>query len=381
MSDAIRPYRIDIPQSTLDDLSARLANARWPDAEPVEDWSQGIALSYSRDLASYWRDHYDWRRCEAELNNYPQFVTEIKGVDIHFLHIRSPHAEARPLLMTHGWPGSIIEFLDVIGALSEPVAHGGDAKDAYHLIIPSLPGYGFSGKPRTTGWGIEKIAEAWHELMARLGYDRWFAQGGDWGAMVTSMIGVQDKGGCAGLHINLVITGAPPAEVLTNPTPEEARGMQFFQRYQSRGIGYAEIQRTRPQTLGYGLADSPVGQMAWIVEKFQGWAEESATPDDHFSRDRLLDNVMLYWLNNAGASSARIYWESFSNANVDPVLLPTGCSIFPHEIVQPSRRWAAQRYRNINYFNRPEKGGHFAALEEPEIFVNEVRSAFAEMTL
>lgn len=381
MKEAIRDYKIDIQQTVLDDLQARLAMTRFPDKEPVDDWSQGIPLAYVEDVAAYWRDSYDWRRCEKALNQYPHYITEIDGVDIHFMHIRSPEPDARPLLMTHGWPGSIIEFMDVIGPLTDPVAHGGEAKDAYHLVTPSLPGYGFSGKPTKTGWGIETIAKAWDILMTRLGYDRYFAQGGDWGALVTSTIGVQNLGHCAGIHINLVVVGAPPEEVMKNPTPEEQASFKRFAAYQTQGGGYAEIQRTKPQTLGYGLADSPVGQMAWVLEKFQGWADGGSSPDDSFDRDRLLDNVMLYWLNNAGASSARLYQESFAGPNVNPVEMPSGCSIFPNEIMTPSRRWAEQRFKNLLYWSEPDKGGHFAAMEVPEIFLQEVRGCFGNMQL
>lgn len=381
MSDAIRDLRIDIPKKQLDDLDIRLRHTRWPDPEPVDDWSHGIPLAYVKKVAHYWREQYDWQRCQDMLNQYPHHLTEIDGVDIHFMHIRSPEAHARPILMTHGWPGSIMEFMDVIGPLTDPVAHGGDAQDAYHLIIPSLPGYGFSGKPTETGWGIEKIATVWDKLMVRLGYDRYFAQGGDWGGMTTSVIGAQNLGHCAGIHLNFVIVGPPSTEIMQNPTPEEQKALMHFAEYQSQGAGYGEIQRTKPQTLGYGLADSPVGQMAWIMEKFQGWSDGATTPDDSFDRDRLLDNVMLYWLNNAGASSARLYWESFASPNVDPVSIPTGCSLFPNEIVVPSRRWAEQRFKNIVFWNEAERGGHFAALEVPDIFIQDVRNSFRQMEL
>ncbi|MEW4466350.1 epoxide hydrolase family protein [Parasphingorhabdus sp. JC815] len=381
MSDMVRDFRIDIPQTALDDLKTRLAMTRFPEKEPVDNWSQGIPLAYVEQVAEYWRQSYDWRRCEALLNKYSHHMTEINGLDIHFMHIRSPETTARPLILTHGWPGSIIEFMDVIGPLTDPVAHGGEAKDAFHLVVPSLPGFGFSGKPVETGWGAEKIAGAWDILMTRLGYDRYFAQGGDWGAIVTSAIGVQNLGHCAAIHINLVVVGSPSEELLKNPTPQEQAAFERFAYYQTQGGGYAEIQRTKPQTLGYGLADSPVGQMAWIVEKFQGWADGAITPDDSFDRDHLLDNVMIYWLNNAGTSSARLYRESFGNPNIDPVSLPTGCSIFPDEIMTPSRRWAEQRFKNLQYWSEPEQGGHFAAMEVPDIFVEEVRSCFGSMNL
>lgn len=380
MTANIRDFTIDIPQSELDDLTSRLARTRFPEKETVEDWDQGIPLAYVEELVAYWRDSYDWRRCEAALNAHPNHLVEINGVDIHFLHIRSPEAAARPLLLTHGWPGSVVEFLDCIGPLSDPVAHGGKAEDAFHLVIPSLPGYGFSGKPAETGWSVEKIAESWHELMVALGYDAWFAQGGDWGAMVTSAIGAQNKGGCKGIHVNMIVA-APPPEVMQNPTEEEQQALARLALYRSKGAGYSKQQSTKPQTLGYALADSPSGQMAWIMEKFHDWSDCDGHPEKVFSRDRLLDNVMLYWLNNAGASSGRLYWHSFGNPNLEPVEIPTGCSLFPHEIMRASRRWAETRFKDIVYFNSVERGGHFAAMERPEPFVEEVRACFGTMEL
>lgn len=377
----IRDFKIDIAKSALDDLNIRLRHVRWPDPEPVDDWSQGIPLDYVKTVADYWRSEYRWRDCQERLNQYSHHLTEIDGVDIHFMHIRSPEADARPLIMTHGWPGSIIEFMQVIGPLTDPVAHGGEAKDAFHLVIPSLPGYGFSGKPTVTGWGAEKIAMAWDELMLRLGYDRYFAQGGDWGALVTNAIGLQNLGHCAAIHVNLVVVGPPPPEMMADLTAQEQASLAHFGQYHSEGAGYAEIQRTKPQTLGYGLADSPAGQMAWILEKFQGWTGGGATPDDSFDADQLLDNVMIYWLNNAGASSARLYRESFGKPNLDPIMLPAGCTIFPHEIMAPSRRWAETRFKNLQYWGEATDGGHFAAMQVPEIFVKEVRDCFAVMTL
>ncbi|QLC26937.1 epoxide hydrolase [Parasphingopyxis algicola] len=378
MTAEIRDFAIDVPQSALDDLSDRLARTRFPEKETVDDWDQGIPLAYVEELVGYWRDRYDWRRCEAALNAHPNHLVEIDGVDIHFLHIRSPEADARPLLLTHGWPGSVVEFLDCIGPLSDPVAHGGKAEDAFHLVIPSLPGYGFSGKPAETGWSVEKIAESWHALMTALGYDAWYAQGGDWGAMVTSAIGAQNRGGCKGIHLNMIVA-APPPEVMENPTEEEQQALARLALYRDKGAGYSKQQSTKPQTLGYALADSPVGQMAWIVEKFHDWSDCDGHPENVFSRDRLLDNVMLYWLNNAGASSGRLYWHSFAGPNLDPVATPTGCSLFPHEIMRASRRWAETRFKKIVYFESVERGGHFAAMERPEAFVGEVRAAFRAM--
>lgn len=384
MAGGIRDLDIQIDQAELDDLNVRLSNTRFPEKETVDDWDQGIPLSYVRVLADYWRGSYDWRRCEAALNAYPNHLIEIDGVDIHFLHVRSPEPDARPLLITHGWPGSVIEFMEIIGPLSDPVAHGGKAEDAFHLIIPSLPGYGFSGKPSKAGWSVEKIAESWHELMTALGYDGWFAQGGDWGGMITAAIGAQDKGGCKGIHLNMVVA-APPSEVTASPTEEEQAAFARLTWYQNKDNGYATQHRTRPQTLGYGLADSPVGQMAWIMEKFHGWSdcgeERDGHPENEFSRDAMLDNVMLYWLNNAGASSARLYWESFANPAYDEVQLPTGCSIYPLDIIRPSRRWAESRFKNIVYWDKLDRGGHFAAMERPEQFIEQIRACFRVIAL
>ena len=388
MSDAVRDYRIDIPQEALDDLSARLENARLPEKEPVDDWSQGIPRDYVRELVDYWRDGYDWRRFEKAMARYPQHVTVIDGVDIHLLHVRSPEENARPLVLTHGWPGSIAEFARVIDPLVDPVAHGGRAEDAFHLVVPSLPGYGFSGKPAETGWNVERIGRAWETLMRRLGYDRYYAQGGDWGSMVTCAIATQageagpQAHGCAGVHVNLVVVGPPSDDILKNPTEEEQAAFARFGSYTQEGAGYAEIQKTKPQTLGYALADSPVGQMAWIVEKFHGWrADEAKLPHEAFDRDHLLDNVMIYWLNNAGASSARLYRESFASVSMAPITIPSGATVFPGELAIPSRRWAEQRFQNLKYWNRAAEGGHFAAMEVPEIFVEEVRAAFAAMPI
>ncbi len=380
MTGLIRDFEISIDQAELDDLKARLTRARFPEKETVEDWDQGIPLAYVQELTDYWRDSYEWRRCEAALNAYPNHLIEIDGVDIHFLHIRSPEECARPLLLSHGWPGSVLEFMDAIGPLSDPVAHGGKAEDAFDLVIPSLPGYGFSGKPTVTGWSVEKIAESWHDLMAALGYDAWFAQGGDWGAMITSAIGSQNRGGCKGIHLNMIVA-APPPEVMQNPTEEEKSALARLALYRSKGAGYSKQQSTKPQTLGYALADSPTGQMAWIVEKFHQWSDCDGHPENVFSRDHLLDNVMLYWLNNAGASSGRLYWHSFGNPGFNPVTIPTGCSLFPHEIMRASRRWAETRFKDIVYWNSLERGGHFAAMERPESYISEVRACFREMTL
>ncbi len=376
MTDEIRDFTIAIDDSALDDLHRRLAHARFPEKETVEDWSQGIPLAYVRELADYWRDEYDWRRCEAALNAYPNHLIAIDSVDIHFLHIRSSHEDAKPLILTHGWPGSVIEFIDVI----EPLTNPPDGEQAFHLVIPSLPGYGFSGKPIETGWTVQKIAEVWHELMTALGYDAWFAQGGDWGAMVTTMIGARAKGGVKGIHVNMTVA-TPPKEVMEHPTEEEQGALARLAQYRQTGAGYSTQQASKPQTIGYALADSPVGQMAWIVEKFQEWSDCEGHPEPEFSKDHLLDNVMIYWLNNAGASSARLYWHSFRQPDMSTVEIPTGISSFPREIMRASRRWAETRYKNIVYWGEPERGGHFAAMERPGLFVDELRACFNSMVI
>lgn len=382
MNNDIRPFKVDIETSTIADLKSRLDNTRWPNPEVVDDWSQGVPLSYARELCTYWRDQYDMHRLEHRLNQFDQFITNINGVDIHFLHVCSPHAEARPLIMTHGWPGSVVEFLKVIPALIDPVAFGGDAADAFHVVCPSLPGYGFSGKPTTVGWGVEKIADTWAILMQRLGYQRYFAQGGDWGSIVTAHIGSRDPEHCAGIHLNMVVSAPTPSDP---PTPRELEALAALQHYDQWDSGYSKQQSTRPQTLGYALADSPSGQATWIVEKFWSWSDCGDGADKHpenvLSRDEILDNIMVYWLNNTAASSARLYWESFNAPGSDIVNVPMGGSIFPTEIFRSPRHWAEKRYTNIVYWNELEQGGHFAAFEQPDLFISEVRSAFKQMTL
>lgn len=374
-----RPHSVAIGQSQLDDLKARLALTRWPEKETVDDWDQGVPLTYAQDLAAYWANGYDWRRCEAALNAHPNYLIEIDGLDIHFLHIRSANPAARPLILTHGWPGSVLEFMDVIAPLSAD----------YHLVIPSLPGYGFSGKPTKAYWSVEQIARGWDQLMCALGYDRYFAQGGDWGSAVTCAIGAQNLGGCAGIHINMV-AGRPDPAMLADMTPQEQAYIARFQWYQAKDSGYSTQHATRPQTIGYGLADSPVGQMTWIVEKFHGWTDcghepggqsMGGHPENALSKDHMLDTVMMYWLTNSAASSARLYWHSFRDFSAAQIDIPTGCSLFPNEIMRLSPRWAAARYKNIVYWNELDVGGHFAAFEQPALFVAEVRACFAKMTL
>ena len=380
----IKPYNIDIDEATLDDLNTRLTHTRWPDEETPNDWSQGVPLAYAKEVCQYWAEEYDWRNRQQLMNRFDHFTVEIDGLSVHFIHQRSPVADARPLLITHGWPGSIVEFMKVIEPLSDPVNHGGKAEDAFHVICPSLPGYGFSGKPDITGYGVGKIAEIWDELMVGLGYDAYFAQGGDWGSAVTTAIGLQHKGHCKGIHLNMPSAG-PTKEARENPDEKDQRAMQGSKYYQDWDSGYSKQQSTRPQTLGYGLADSPSGQAMWIMEKFWRWTDCDGHPENALSRDEMLDNIMLYWLTNAGASSARLYWESFNRAfggSVDDrVQLPTGCSIFPKEIVPTPRRWAENRFPNIVYWNELDKGGHFAAFEQPDLFVAEMRSCFEVMSL
>lgn len=372
----IRPYALSIEEARLADLKHRLDLVRWPDAETAGGWEQGVPLSIMRDLHAYWRDEYDWRRCEAELNRTGQFVTGIDGLDIHFLHIRSPEAGALPLILTHGWPGSIIEFMDVIGPLADPASHGGRAEDAFHVVLPSIPGYGFSGHPVEEGWNTGRIAGLWAKLMERLGYDRYVAQGGDWGAIITRAMASQKVRGCAAIHLNLPMV-VPNGSDLAGLTPQEQAILSDMENYRTDGIGYASIQSTRPQTLGYSLADSPIGQAAWVLEKFHGWSDHDGDVIAKFGYDRLLDNIMLYWLPNTGASSAQLYRESLATA-FDPVAidLPVGISIFPKEAFRCSRRWAERDYANLIHWNELERGGHFAAMEQPEAFVDEVRACF-----
>ena len=381
-SDEVAPFRIDIPQDTLGDLRARLAGTRWPEAETVADWSQGVPLGYLRELCRHWADGYDWRATEARLNRLPQFRTRIDGLGIHLLHLRSPHPDAFPVVLTHGWPGSVVEFLKVVGPLTDPTAHGGDAADAFHLVIPSLPGYGFSDRPTQPGWGVERIAGAWARLMARLGHRRYGAQGGDWGTSVSTSIAQQDPEHVAGIHLTPPLAPPDPA-TLDDLTDRERAALASLEHAAEWESGYSQEHATRPQTIGYALVDSPAALCAWIVEKLWAWTDHDGQLETVLTRDELLDNVMLYWLPGTGASSARLYWESIRQVNrwisgpvTDTVAVPTGCSIFPRELQRPSRRWAARRFLDIRWWNELDKGGHFAAFEQPELFVNEVRSFF-----
>lgn len=380
MSGAITPFTLNVPEADLDDLRRRLAGVRWPEAETVEDWRQGVPLNRARALVDYWRNAYDWRRCEKMLNGFGQFRTEIDGLGIHVLHVRSKQPDALPMLLTHGWPGSVIEFHKVIGPLTDPVAYGGDARDAFHVVIPSLPGYGFSDKPARHGWNVDRIAAAWIALMRRLDYTRYVAQGGDWGSVITTTIAQKRPPELAGIHLNLI---AVPSQPMSDPpTPEEQDMVASGEFYRTAEMGYAAEQSTKPQTLGYGLADSPAGQAMWIYEKFQSWTDCGGDPESLLTRDEMLDNIMVYWLTNSGASSARLYWESFASqverlrSGVD---VPAGFSLFPKELVRPPRAWVERVFNKIIHWNKLERGGHFAAFEQPAIFVDEVRKCFRRL--
>jgi epoxide hydrolase len=382
MSDEVTPFRIEIPESELSDLRERVRRTCWPERETVEDWSQGVPLAYLQDLCWYWADGYDWRAAEARLNAFPQFRTVIDGLAIHLIHVRSPHEGALPLVITHGWPGSIVEFLKVIGPLTDPDSHGADAADAFHVVCPSLPGYGFSDKPAHPGWGIERIASAWSVLMRRLGYEYYGALGSDWGTSISATIGRQEPQHVVGIH--LVPPLAPPdPSTFDDLTERERAALAALERAAEWDSGYSLEHATRPQTIGYALVDSPAALCAWIIEKFWAWTDCDGHPENVLTRDELLDNLMLYWLPRTGASSARLYWESIrrvnewiSGATDDTVSVPAGCSIFPKELQRPSRRWAERRFLDIRYWNELDRGGHFAAFEQPALFVEEVRAFF-----
>jgi pimeloyl-ACP methyl ester carboxylesterase len=388
---AIRPFAFEAAEADLEDLRARIAAARWPEKEPVADRSQGVQLATIQALARYWESEYDWRKCEARLKALPQFIAEIDGLDIHFIHVRSDHDGALPLIVTHGWPGSIIEQLKIIDLLTNPAAHGGSASDAFHLVIPSLPGYGFSGKPATTGWGPDRIARAWVELMRRLGYTRFVAQGGDWGGMVTDVMGTQAPPELLGIHVTwpftvppeidqAVQTGSPLPSDLADDERHACERLAFFYQH---GVGYAQELSTRPQTM-YAIADSPVGLAAWMLDHdadshaliarvFDGETEG-------LSRDDVLDNITCYWLTNTAVSSARIYWENkYAFFTPKHVSIPVAVSAFPDEVIQTPRSWAARAYPNLIYYNKVAKGGHYAAWEQPQLFSEEVRAAFKSL--
>lgn len=370
------PFKISIPQAELDDLKLRLERTRWPETEPVSDASQGAQIEKIKALVDYWRTGYDWRRLEARLNAYPQFKIGIDGLGIHVLHIRSKHENALPLIMTHGWPGSIVEFLETIEPLVNPTAHGGRAEDAFHVVLPSIPGYGFSDKPAQKGWNRTRIAHAWAELMHRLGYQEYVAQGGDWGSVITTEMGRLKVKGLKAIHVNLPFVFPNPLPA--NPTPEEQVAIDGASRFGTEGSAYFQIQATRPQTLGYALADSPSGQAAWIYEKLAAWSDSNGNPESVFTYDQMLDDIMFYWITDSGASSARMYTENadltFSSVPVD---IPAAVSTFPGEIFTTPKSWSERTFSKLIYWNRVAKGGHYAAFEQPGIFVNEVRAAFS----
>jgi pimeloyl-ACP methyl ester carboxylesterase len=387
----IRPFRLDVPQSDLDDLHARLDRTRWPEGLPATGWAYGVPTDYLRDLVRYWRHAYDWRAAEARLNEWPQFTTTIDGANVHFAHVRSPEPHATPLVITHGWPGSIVEFLDVVGPLADPAAHGGDPADAFHVVVPSIPGFGLSGPVTESGWEAGRVADAWAELMSRLGYERFGAQGGDWGAAISRELGRAHPDRVIGVHLNL-LPGAqaakePTAEELEALGPEERehtlRSWRRWVAFSSEGIGYYHQQATRPQTLAYGLSDSPVGQLAWIIEKFREWTDSEELPEEAVDRDRLLTNVMLYWLTGTAGSSARIYYErqhttGRAAAPQEPSTVPTALALFPAEPQIPLRR-KAERTENLVRWTEFDRGGHFAAMEEPDLLVDDVRAFFRQL--
>ena len=386
--DWVRPFQANIPEAALDDLRRRLAATRWPDGETVTDRSQGVPPHRLRALVEYWQAAYDWRRAEARLNALPQFLTTIDGVDIHFIHIRSPQPDALPLIMTHGWPGSVFELLNLIGPLTDPTTHGGKAGDAFHLVLPTIPGFGFSQKPAAVGWNPQRIAAAWDGLMKRLGYTWYVSQGGDWGAIISDALGRQAPDGLLAIHVNRIerATTFPPdaAQSLMSGDPapdtmsaEEKVVFDEARDFLNNGFGYAAIMGTRPETIGYSLADSPVGLAAWLYDKIADWVYTRGEPEAALGKDALLDNITLYWLTNTGPSSGRIYWEnSASGAKLSPVRIPVAVTVFPGEVYKPPKSWLSRAYPNLIYFNRAEKGGHFAAWEEPTIFSEELRAAF-----
>jgi pimeloyl-ACP methyl ester carboxylesterase len=374
LSDAVTPFRLAVPEADLAELRERLRRTRWPERETVDNWSQGVPLAYLQELCGYWADGYDWRATETRLNAMSQFRTVLDGLAVHFLHVRSPHRDALPLVLTHGWPGSVVEFLDAIALLTDPP----DPRDAFHVVCPSLPGYGFSDKPAQRGWTVQRIAAAWAQLMARLGYDRYGAAGSDWGTSVSTWIGKQDPDHVVGIYLVPPLAAPDPA-TFDALTRAERAALADLEGGRADGDGYSMQQSTRPQTIGYGLVDSPALLAAWIVEKFRAWTD----PASSLIRDQLLDNLMLYWLPGTGASAARLYWESFREVQrtfageiIDEVRVPAGCSVFPYENPRPSRRWATRRFTDIRYWNEPDRGGHFAAFEQPDLFAAELRAFF-----
>lgn len=371
---APEPYEVVIGQAEIDDLRDRLRRTRWPERETVDDWSQGVPLAYVQELCAWWADEYDMGLADR-VNAFPQAKVELDGLGIHFIHAPSPEPDALPLVLSHGWPGTVVELLDVIGPLSDPRAHGGDPADAFHVVVPSLPGYGWSEKPTRAGWGIERIAEAWHALMTGLGYDRYVAQGGDWGAGITTVLAQQAPEELAAIHLNMAVAFPDPA-TMGDLTPTEAQALADIDVHLKTGTGYSTQQSSRPQTLGYGLTDSPAGQLAWIVEKFWAWTDCGGHPEAALTRQQMLDDVSAYWFTASAASSARLYWESFERMRGGQVTVPTGVTVFPREIIRPSRRWAEKVYTDLRWFEEVDRGGHFAAFEQPELFVAQLQGCF-----
>ncbi len=377
-SALIRPFTVAVPDAEIQDLKQRLARTRWPSAETVSDWSQGVRLQNAQALVAYWAQEYDWRRFESELNRFPQFLTTIDGLDIHFIHVRSQNPNAMPLILTHGWPGSFVDFLKLIGPLTDPVAFGGDIADSFDVVIPSMPGFGFSQKPEGTGWTVSRVASAWAELMTRLGYERWAAQGGDWGAVVTTALGVMQPEGLLGIHLNNQY--ALPAVIPEDLSPEERRALDTVALYTGELGGSSHLQATKPETVGIALADSPAGQAAWIYEKFQSKTDNQGLAEDALSTDDMLDAISLYWFTNSAASSGRIYWENKSSSLAGPkVALPVAVTVFPRDIPLLARTWIEDTYSNLIHYGEAEKGGHFAAFEQPEILVGEIRTGLRSL--
>lgn len=372
---AIQPFHIHVPDAELQDLRERIGRTRWPDPAPTRGWDYGIPLDYVRELAEYWRTTYDWRVHEARLNQFPQFTTSIDGQNIHFLHVRSPESEAMPLIITHGWPGSVVEFMQVIDPLTNPRAHGAEPSDAFHVVAPSIPGYAFSGPTTEPGWDVKRVARAFAELMTRLGYERYGAQGGDWGSSISRELGRALPHHVMGVHLNMLTAAASAdSDDIAQLTDREKGFLDAYARFRQQGSGYYMLQATRPQTLAYALTDSPVGQLAWITEKFREWTDSTDRPEDAIDRDQLLTNVSVYWFTRTANSSARLYFES-SRLHYEPSSAPTGVAVFPREIA-PAIRRIAERTNNIVYWSEFDRGGHFAAMEQPELLVDDVRAFF-----
>jgi pimeloyl-ACP methyl ester carboxylesterase len=385
---AIRPFHIGVPEEAIVDLRRRVLSTRWPPRELVSDQSQGVQLARIQPLIRYWGTEYDWRKAEGKLNAIPQFITEIDGLDIQFAHVRSRHPNALPLIITHGWPGSILELLKIVAPLTDPTAFGGRAEDAFHLILPSMPGYGFSGKPQGVGWDPARIAQAWAELMGRLGYTRYVSQGGDWGSVISDVMARQAPAGLLGIHVNMPATVPPNvARALNNGdvapsglSVEEAAAFQQLDTFYKKNCGYAAMMVSRPQTVGYGLSDSPVGLAAWMYDKFAQWTDSGGEPERSLTKDEMLDDITLYWLTNSAISSAQLYWENnANNFNAVDISIPAAVTVFPGEIYRAPRSWAEQSYHKLIYFNEVDKGGHFAAWEQPDLFASEMRAAFRSL--